>query len=138
MSDFIEIKWDSGQPIKYYKGVELTYDVLCNFKDKFGVDFGELQSKSNAYNAALVQCNYHSDLWIDKKAKEKTLEKIYLFNLSDRDGSSITPLLPFEIDLLNKGYELKCFCELNRLHPNRSYIKEDKEVVIGYGIETDR
>lgn len=120
--------------------------------------WGTIYWDSYKYNSALRDSNFNSELWKNNSVKEKAFNKIYSFIKEGKSGSgsSITPLFPFEIFLLNDGFEIKDFCELNAINPGvtilcdsfigdkinnpkgikygRTYQKGKKVVNIGFGI----
>lgn len=142
---YIETKWENRgsrypQPIKYCNGKELTCEVIKNFEIIFNKEFGIASSESRAYNTALSYSKYDSELWKNDRARDNAFEKIYNFNLQGKGGTSgsVTPLLPFEIFLMNDGFEMKSFCELNALMPMyRTYVKGDVKINIAFGIIID-
>jgi len=124
------------QPIKYCNGVQLTAERIEKFNNLFGVPFHEAWKQSNTYNQALEQCDYNSDLWQDNEAKDKAFAFIAdcIVKRNGGDGSSVTPLFPFEIYLLNDGFVMQSFTELNAMHPmGRKYVKTNCTVQISYG-----
>lgn len=144
---YVYTKWEKKkgnryeQPIKYCNNTELTVDKIKNFKDVFGIEYSDALKESSAYNNTLKDCSYHSEFWNNDKAKEKAFNKIYEFNISGKSGTgtSTTPLLPFEIFMLNDGFEMISFKELNAYHPmGRDYKKKDLAVYLGFGIQTSK
>lgn len=138
---YIETKWEFiegyryEQPVKYCNGVELTVEVIENFETIFKIPFGEVLKTSNSYDRALDASLYYSELWTDESVKNKAFSKIYEYILVKTAATgSITPLFPFELYLLNDGFELAYFSELNAYAPYRRYEKEDKIVSISFGI----
>lgn len=90
------------------------------------------------YDEAFKATNFDSDLWKNEKTRSVAFEVIFDFCLKgkSRIGSPITQLLPFEIELLNRGFKIVSFCELNALCPMyRTYVKDGKEIIIGFGVQ---
>ncbi len=81
--------------------------------------WGTIYWKSKAYNDALKYSKFDSDLWISNSFRNKAFNKIYDFieNGKSGSGSTITELFPFEIYMLNDGFEMVSFCELNAINP---------------------
>lgn len=117
------------QPVYYCNGKRLTFETIGDFKNIFGVPFAKVQKESNAYNNALDESKYKSEFWTNDEAKNKAFSKIYDFNLSGKSGtgSSTTPLLPFEIYMMNDGFNMVSFCELNAINPGVSIIAEKQD-----------
>ena len=163
--NYIVTKWEYRkgfkfkQPYDYCNGIKITSETIANFKKIFGVDFTSARKESYLYNSTLVDCNYKSELWKDEKTKNKAFDKIHLFNINGKSGSSssTTALFPFEIFLLNDGFEMLSFCELNAINSgvqiiadkfvndafinptgikyNRCYNKKDNFIYVAFGIE---
>lgn len=124
-------------------------------------NWGKIYWDSKAYNDSLDYCNFDSYMWQNKLAKLRAFEKIYNFVKSGASGqgSAVTQLLPFEIFLMNDGFEMINFCELNAINPGvsivgeqvnefkyknitglyygRSYIKDDNFIYIAFGLKTE-
>ena len=96
-------------------------------------------------------------MWKNNVAKQQAFDKVYEFNKSGKSGSmsSTTPLLPFEIFLLNDGFEMVSFSEMNAINPgvnlvtnkndniiglkySRCYRKDDYFIILAFGIEINK
>ena len=138
----IEIKMEKiqgfpyEQPVNYCGGIELDSDRIKDFKNIFGISLATAIKESSCYNNSKKIIMYDSILWENNKAKEKAFNKVYDFHKKGKsgNGSSVTPLFPFEIRLLNNGFEIDQFAELNAYYPRRCYKKNDKIVDIVFGI----
>jgi len=150
------------QPVDKCNGVRLTFETIGNFESIFGEPFAKVQKESNAYNNALNESKFKSDLWKNDKARNSAFKKIYDFNISGKSGtgSSTTPLFPFEIYMMNDGFEMLSFCELNAINSgvsiiaekqdgltfinpkgfkySRCYKKEDYFIYVAFGIEINK
>jgi hypothetical protein len=132
---YIKHSWENRkgfkykQPVNYCNNVRLTYETIANFENIFGEPFAKVQKESNAYNKALNESNYKSDLWKNEKARDLAFNKIFDFNISGKSGtgSSTTPLLPFEIYMMNDGFEMVSFCELNAINPGVSIVAKKQD-----------
>ena len=103
-------------------------------------NWAKIYWESHKFNNALKYCNYESDKWSSTEVKDKALSKIYDFIKNRPKGcmSRITPLLPFEMYLLNDGFEMISFAPMNALEPNgRIYSKDGKEIVLAFGLTID-
>ena len=124
-------------------------------------NWGLIAKESYNYNSALDFSMFNSELWTNEKAKIKAFEKIYQFIKDGKSGSgsSITALFPFEIFLMNDGFEMVSFCELNAMNPglkfiadsmvgdeiinpkgifqNRCYLKDDNFIYLAFGITVE-
>lgn len=122
-------------------------------------NWGSIYWDSYKYNTALVASKFDSDLWQNETVKQKAFIKIYDFIANGKSGSasSITALLPFEIFLLNDGFEMLSFCEMNAinpgvsiiaskqigdhiinpkfLHQSRCYLKNNNHIYLAFGIK---
>lgn len=159
----IETRWEKRkgfkflQPTKYCGETELTFDVISNFKEIFGEEYSKVSKDSFCYENTLNDINYNSDLWKNNVAKQQAFDKVYEFNKSGKSGtgSSTTPLLPFEIFLLNDGFEMVSFSEMNAINPgvslvynkdinniglkySRCYKKDDYFIILAFGIEINK
>ena len=107
------------QPVEYCNGIRLTSKIMKSFEEIFGTPFGVAQRESRAYNNALKECLFDSHLWKNSEVRFKVFNKIYEFNLSGKSGSgsTTTPLFPFEIYMMNDGFEMVRFSELNAINP---------------------
>lgn len=147
------------QPVDYCNGVRVDYENISKFKELFGVDFTTAQRESKAYNDTMKHSLYNSDLWKNEGAKDRAFEKIHSYALKGRSGSgsSVTPLFPFEIFMMNDGFEMISFSELNAINSGiafiadkiidgviynptgivktRYYLKDDLLISLGFGIE---
>lgn len=136
---YIETRWEHREgfyyehPFDYCNGVKLTFEILSDFENVFGVPFSKAQRESYAYNSALKESMYDSSIWKNNESREKAFEKIYHFNISGKSatGSSTTPLFPFEIYMMDDGFEMISFCELNSINPGISIVA-DKQVYCAY------
>lgn len=150
------------QPIDYCNGIRLTFETIRDFENIFKTPFSIAQKESRSYNNALKESKYDSEFWKNEEAKNKAFSKIYEFNLSGKSktGSSTTPLFPFEIYMMNDGFEMVSFCEMNAINPgfsivaekqkgnrlikpkfvkyNRCYKKEDYFICLAFGIEINK
>ncbi len=125
------------QPVTYCNDVKLDYNTICDFKNIFGVDYKAVSKESFYFNKAVNGLNNDSDLWSNEKVKEQSFNVIYdyVINGGGKSHSSITPLSPFEIFMLNDGFKMNYFCELNTLNPmSRKYQKEDLIIRICFGV----
>lgn len=120
---------------EYCNGIKLTYDVVRDFEKIFNKPYREVAIESYAYNNTLDDSMFYSHFWKDENAKEKAFEKIYDFNIKGKSGtgSSTTPLFPFEIYLMNDGFEMGSFSELTALNPGTSLICDKYEGDKVYG-----
>lgn len=107
------------QPVEYCNGVKLTFETIRDFEKIFNVPFSVAERESKAYNNAFNDSKYYSEFWENDEAKNKAFSKIYEFNLFGKNGtgSSTTPLFPFEIYMMNDGFEMVSFCEMNSINP---------------------
>ena len=80
-------------------------------------NWGFLKKESYNYNQALDFSKFNSNLWLNDDIKINAFNKINEFINKGKSGSgsSITGLFPFEIFLLNDGFEMISFCELKYL-----------------------
>lgn len=127
------------QPTDYCNGKELTSQMVENFEDIFGVSFSTAKKESNFYNNTKRVIMFDSDIWSNNLIREKAFNKVYEFYKKGKsgNGSSVTPLLPFEIRLLNNGFTIEKFAELNAYFPRRCYKKENERVILSFdGIRT--
>ncbi len=144
------------QPVEYCNDVRLTFDVIKDFKNIFGVSLSQAVKESSSYNRALESCKYDSELW-NEKQRDKALLKIHNSISNSNCLSSITPLFPFEIYMMNDGFEMISFCGLNAIDPGfsivaksqigdnilnpqgikygRCYKKDNHFISLGFGIE---
>lgn len=118
----------------YYEWSEDSFERL---------NWGKIYKESYNYNQALDSILYNSEFWRDEKAKQKALETVLKFINKGKSGtgSSITPLFPFEIELLNNGFKMMSFCELNALIPSLTIVAEKingDEIVNPKGIRYNR
>ncbi len=164
---YIKTAWEKREgfiykePVEYCNGIRLTFEAIRDFEKIFKTPFSVALKESRAYNDALRDSNYHSEFWKNDEAKNKAFSKIYEFNLSGKSGnaSSTTPLFPFEIYMMNDGFEMVSFCELNAIDSgvsivagkqkgdtlinpkgvlyNRCYQKDDYFICMAFGIEID-
>lgn len=109
------------QPVERIKGKSF-YEY--NKKSHERINWGDLYWKSKKYNDAIIFSRYHSNLWKSGKAKKHAFNMIYNFIIKGKSGtgSSITKLFPFELFLLNDGFKMVGFCELNAINPGRQLI----------------
>lgn len=112
------------QPYDYCGGLRINLKQLMNFKALFGVIFSEAKKESNYYNNAITYSRYNSKLWTNKSSMDAAFLKIHEFNIKggSGSGSSVTPLFPFEIFMMNDGFEMISFCELTRINPGISIV----------------
>jgi len=159
---YIETRWEKRdgfsflQPVEYCNNIKFT---ISNFEKIFNVPFSVVKKESDMYKNTIEDSNYNSKLWKNTDIKNKAFSKIYDFNISGKSGSisSTTPLFPFEIYMINDGFEIISFCELNAINPGltiiadtfinnalvnpkgiqyrRSYKKDDNFIHLGFGIE---
>ena len=125
-------------------------------------NWGTISWDSKKYNDALDYSQFYSELWTNEEAKLQAFTKIYNFIKDGKSGSgsSITGLFPFEIFLMNDGFEMISFTELNAINPGvgiicdkivgdeiinprglrylRTYLKDDNFIYLGFGIEFDK
>jgi hypothetical protein len=88
-------------------------------------------------NYAKKSCCYDSEKWADIKARDEAYKiiKEFIANRGSGTAASITPLMPFEIYLMNDGWKMDRFIELCAQHPmSRIYKKEDKTIFVRFGI----
>ncbi|HDZ04854.1 hypothetical protein LCGC14_0370930 [marine sediment metagenome] len=133
------------QPVKKLNGKEYHQYSQDSYERK---NWGDIKLKSHKYTEALRICD--SNLWLDEKLKENGLKVIYDFLLKQEGSGSCTKLFPFEVFLMNDGFEMVSFCELNAFSPgvtlwldknnkplglstNRLYKKIDHLVYLGFG-----
>lgn len=144
--NYIHTRWENNNPIYYCNDIKLTSEVIKNFKQIFNSSYTTASNESYIYLKALRACNYNSELWENKKSKDESFEIIYNFIKDNRISSSITPLLPFEIFMLNDNFKMVNFIELNAFHPgitltpantiyDRSYLKGDNFIYIAFGLQ---
>jgi hypothetical protein len=146
------------QPVEYCNGKTYFQYPENSYERK---SWAENYWKSYRFDEAITASNFNSNKWRSEEAKNKAFEIIYQFCLNGKSGnfSSITPLMPFEIELMNNGYQMIGFCELNALSPSfsivaekvvedkiinpsgfiyrRAYRKESKIIGIGFGKKTN-
>ena len=121
------------QPVEYCNGIKLTFETIIDFENIFKTPFSVAEKESRSYNNALDKSKYYSKFWKNDEAKNKAFSKIYDFNLSGKSGtgSSTTPLFPFEIYMMNDGFEMISFCEMNAINPGLNlfvYKKSKKKI----------
>lgn len=134
-STYIEMRWERrdgckyGQPVEYCNGSRLTHEAISEFKNVFGVSYRDAKKESRAYNDAVNESMFNSGLWKNQESRAKALNKIYEYNLSGKSGtgSTTTPLLPFEIYMMNDGFEMVSFCEMNAINPGFSIVCEKQK-----------
>jgi hypothetical protein len=161
---YIETRWEKrdgypfDQPYKYCNDIRITSDLINSFKNQFGSPFDVALHESRCFEEALTASQYNSDLWTNENIKNKAFNKIYTYFINGKSGtgSTVNPLFPFEIFLLNDRFEMISFCELTALVPGislvcdsynnsiitepkrinytRCYIKNDLFVYLGFGI----
>jgi len=122
-----------NQPVERLNGKSyFEYDEDSYERKNWGV----IRNQSRLYNAALDYSLFHSDLWTNEQAKEKAFDVIYEYISKRSSASAVTPLFPFEIYMLNDGFELTSFCELNATQCTaRCYYKDGVQVYLGFGFE---
>lgn len=125
-------------------------------------NWGSIYWDSRKYNDALAYSQFNSDLWTNEKAKIDAFNKIYEFIKKGKSGSgsSVTPLFPFEIFLMNDGFTMDSFTELNAINTgvfivcdkivsdkiinpkgikfSRTYLKDDNFIYLAFGIEFNK
>lgn len=125
-------------------------------------NWGSIYWDSRKYNDALDYSQFNSNLWTNEKAKIKAFTKIYDFIKKGKSGSgsSITALFPFEIFMMNDGFTMDSFTELNAINSgfhivcdkiigdeivnpkgirySRTYSKEDNFIYLAFGIEINK
>jgi len=143
------------QPVQRLKG-KTYYDYPESSYER--ENWGILRIESSKYNEAIFCSQYNSELWKRKSQRNKAFLKIYEFIKKGKSGSgsSITPLFPFEIYLMNDGFKMVSFCELNAINTgvqivaekcigdeiigvkglkySRCYLKEDNFIYLAFGI----
>ena len=114
------------QPVDYCNDTKLTFEIIGNFENIFPINFSDAVKESSAFNNTLINSQYDSKLWKNDKIKDSAFNKIHDFELSGKQGtgSSVTSLFPFEIFMLNDGFEMMSFCELNAINPGLTIISE--------------
>lgn len=132
-SPYIEIRWEKvdgnnvspyPQPFDYCDDVKLTFEIISNFKDYFGISYSECSRESEIYRRTIEDLLYESELWKNESIKDMAFSKIYEFNKNGKsgNGSATTPLFPFEIYMMNDGFIMKSFCELTAINPGLSIV----------------
>ena len=113
------------EPVDIING-KTYYDFNKNSYEK--KHWGSIYRESYSYNAALKHSKFDSELWENKSIRNKAFNEIYDFikNGGSGDSSSITSLFPFEIYMLNDGFEMVSFCELNAINPGVSLVAESR------------
>ncbi len=122
-------------PYLFCNDVELTKDMVESFEDTYGVGFSDCLNKNRIYNKALNAIN--ADNIIDYK---QTLSFVlgYFTNGGSGKGCSVTPLFKFETDLINAGFEMFQYVELNALTPSsRCYRNGALQVYVSFGLVVD-
>ena len=145
------------QPVQYCNGKTYYQYPEQSFER---LNWGTIYWDSWKVNQSLDALNYKSPYWKDVNAMIQAFSVIYDFckNGKSGQGSSITALLPFEIELMNDGFKMASFCELNAINPSytvvggkregdvihnhlgvcyrRFYEKDGKFVYLGFGFKT--
>jgi len=143
------------QPVQRLNG-KSYYDYPENSYER--ENWAYIRRESEYYNSSLYYSQFDSELWTNTKAKIKAFDKIFTFvkNGCSGSASSITALFPFEIYLMNDGFEMISFCELNAINPavsiiadkwigdeiinpkgikySRCYLKDDNFIYLAFGI----
>jgi len=147
------------QPIKRLKGKTYYEFAEGSFERE---NWGFIAKQSYYYNEAIFASQFKSKLWKSKAIKTKAFYIIYEFIRKGKSGtgSSITPLFPFEIFMLNDGFEIISFGELNAINPcvtvscekvigdeiigvkgikkTRTYVKNNKQISLCFGLIYDK
>jgi hypothetical protein len=147
------------QPVQRLNG-KSYYEYSENSYER--ENWGFFLKESYQYNSALDYSQFNSSLWLNETIKIDAFNKIYDFINKGKsgNGSSITALFPFEIFLLNDGFKMVNFCELNAINPGvsivaekqngdeiinpkgikytRSYLKNDNFIYLAFGIEFNK
>ena len=125
------------QPVKFYNNIELTSNVINNFKNIFQENYIDVSKRTYLYEKTKNSMNYKSLFWEDIFIKKKVFNFIYNYyvNLDKIIVGSTTPLFPFEIFMLNDGFNIIEFCELNAINPmSRTYKKNDLIINVCFGV----
>lgn len=106
-------------------------------------NWGKIYWDSRSYNDALDSVLFDSDFWRDSEAKLQAFNIVYSFIKSGKSGqhSSITRMFPFEIELMNNGFKMMSFCELNAINTGLKIIADKvigNEVINPRGVSYDR
>jgi len=121
------------QPVDRLNGKKWNNYAPESFEYK---NWAEIKKHSREYDHAKVVSNYDSEYWENDLVKEKTLNSIhdFILNESKEIHGAETQLLPFEIFLLNDGFEIYNFGHLNAYNPTRGYRKGRNYVcmILGY------
>lgn len=141
------------QPIERLNGKTFWEFAPDSFERK---NWGAIYWDSKKYNDALDYSQFNSDLWTNETAKKQAFNKIYDF-IKNGKKSSITQLFPFEIFMMNDGFAIDSFSELNAINTgvqiigdktigdqisnpksvecSRCYSKGDNSIYLAFGIE---
>lgn len=144
------------QPVQRINGMSYYQYPENSFERQ---NWGFIYYESKKYNDTLEYSRFNSELWKNNEIKKEAFNKIYEFvkNGRSKSGSSITPLFNFEIFLMNDGFKMSSFSELNAINPaitilcekvngdelinvlgfkkTRTYIKGKKEISLCFGLE---
>ena len=125
-------------------------------------NWGSIYWDSRKYNDSLDYCQFNSELWTNENAKIQAFNKIYDFIKKGKSGSgsSVTQMFPFEIFMMNDGFTMDNFCELNAINSgihivcdkmigdkivnpkgikySRTYLKKDNFIYLAFGLETNK
>lgn len=121
-----------SEPIIYCNGKPLSeYD-----KDSYVAQhWSSLMNLSYWYKALLHALNNESPIWENEEEKYHAAILIKESSTDKRRVGSITPLLPFEIMLMNRGYRMTKYSRLNAYDPMyRVYTKENEKIKVGFGL----
>lgn len=126
------------QPIELCNGREYyEYPVGSYERDNWGC----ISWDSDRYTYALHLIRHEDKSWINEDVKGGAFEVVYEFLLNGRTYGSVTPMFPFEIHLMNRGFTMTSFSELNSMVPGgevlgkgRIYNNGDLYVYMVFGV----